>query len=116
VLPLQGKSAVFTSKVLQAKFGISLRKVKQSQCVAILNLLMIDSSLIEEAEGAPISLEGPIVIAIRTWSFLERFIYLLCLSQTAETLLVILSIDVTESEHVVYHYEVLIERLCFLGR
>lgn len=57
VLSLQSESAVFASKVLQAKLGVCLRKVKQSQCIAILHLLMIDSSLIKKAEYAAFSLE-----------------------------------------------------------
>lgn len=116
MLSLQGQSAILASKIFQAKFGICLRKVKESQCIAILHLLMVDSSLIEEAEGATLSLEGPIVVAIRTRSFLECLVYLLCLGQTAEALLVIFSIDVAESEHVVDDDEVLIECLCLLRR
>lgn len=77
---------------------------------------MVDSPLMKKAEGAARSLEGPIVIAIRTRSFLECLVYLLCLGQAAETLLVILSIHVAESQHVVNDDEVLIERLCFLSR
>jgi hypothetical protein len=116
VLPLQGQSAVFASEVLQVNFGVCLRKVKQSECVTILHLLMVDSSLIEEAEGAALGLEGAIVVAIRARSFSKSLVNLFCLGQATKTLLVIFSVDVTESQHVVDNDEVLIESLRFLGR
>ncbi len=77
---------------------------------------MVDSSFIKEAEGSALSLKRAIVIAIRARSCSKGLVNLFCLGQTSQSLLVILSVDVTETQHVVDHDEVLIEGLCVLGR
>ena len=75
---------------------------------------MINSSFIEEAKGSSVWFKRSIVVAIRSWNFLESLVNFFSFDETSHPLLVIFPIDVTETEHVVYDDEVVVEGMNLL--
>lgn len=55
------------------------------------------------------------MVAIRARNFLICFVNLFCLNETPHSLLIIFSVDVAESEHVVDDDEIVVEGVNLLG-
>lgn len=57
MLPLQRESAVLACQVLLAQFGVCLGEVEESECIAVLDLLVIDAAFVKEAESSALGLK-----------------------------------------------------------
>jgi hypothetical protein len=75
---------------------------------------VVIAALVKEAERSSFCLEGSIMVHILAWYLLKSLINLTCLHQATDTLIDILSVDVTKAEHVVDYNKVLIELSRFL--
>ena len=86
-----------------------MSQVEEGEGEAVLHLLVVNSSLIEELKLAALRLEATIVVDIIPLALQIGFIDHISFSQTSHPNLIIFPIDIAQPKHIIHHNQILIK-------
>lgn len=107
--PFKSKATILGSFMFETNFSIRLCEVEESKSMILFDLLKVIPSFIVKAESSSIAFVWSVVVCVYSGMFSTGLVGLISSTETANSCFKILSVNVTESQHVETNHEILVK-------